>query len=213
MGKYQSSKLVFTNFISSILASVYTTSISIFLNKPINEVENYLYFYKITQFQVFVESNNIYNFILFLCYHSNYQFNLLADIVVVDFPNRVRRFEVNYSLLSIKLNIRIQVQISLRDFSPIPSVSSIFLSAVWIEREIWDMYGIYFFNHPDLRRILTDYNFEGFPLRKDFPLSGFVELQYDDINKKVVYGFLEVAQEFRFFSFSSPWQKYNLINP
>lgn len=139
--------------------------------------------------------------------HNALRFRSLMDIWGVDYPDREKRFEVNYQLLSIYLNIRIVLRLSIEEFSGVDSVSSIYSSAGWLEREVWDMYGVFFFENKDLRRILTDYGFQGHPLRKDFPLSGFMEVRYDDSEKRVVYEPLEVSQEFRSFNFSSPWEK------
>lgn len=133
------------------------------------------------------------------------QFRLLNDICVVDYPEKTNRFELSYNLLSIKCNIRIFIKTYTSAY--IASLSSIFNSSNWIERECWDMFGIFFINHPDLRRILTDYGFEGFPLRKDFPLTGYIEIRYDDEKANIVYEPLEMSQEYRFFNFTSPWEK------
>jgi NADH/F420H2 dehydrogenase subunit C len=133
------------------------------------------------------------------------QFKLLNDICVVDYPEKVTRFEINYNLLSVKYNFRLFI----KTFAPlyIQSLTYIYDSANWIERECWDMYGVFFINHPDLRRILTDYGFDGFPLRKDFPLTGYIEVRYDDEKSSIVYEPLEMSQEYRLFNFNSPWEK------
>lgn len=141
----------------------------------------------------------------FLRSHINLQFKTLISITAVDYPELSERFEVNYFLLSYKLNTRITVKVTTDDINPIPSATEVFSSANWYEREVWDLYGVFFSNHPDLRRILTDYGFEGFPFRKDFPQTGFVEVRYDDQKKYVVYEPLELTQEFRSFDFISPW--------
>jgi NADH dehydrogenase (ubiquinone) Fe-S protein 3 len=145
----------------------------------------------------------------FLKHHTNGQFDMLVDVTAVDFPEREKRFEVVYMLLSVKYNTRIIVKLSVDEVTPVPSVESIFPNAGWYERETWDMFGIFFQENQDLRRILTDYGFEGYPLRKDFPLSGYVECRYDDTQKRVVVEPLEMTQEFRLFDFSSPWEKIN----
>ena len=129
----------------------------------------------------------------------------LMDITAVDYPERAERFDVVYQLLSVTQNQRIRVKISVAEGEDVPSATSLFSSAGWLEREIWDMYGIYFCEHPDLRRILTDYGFQGHPLRKDFPLTGYVELRYDDELKRVVYEPVKLTQDFRRFDFMSPW--------
>ena len=128
------------------------------------------------------------------------------DVCGVDYPDRDERFEVVYNLLSLKHNFRVRVTLSCGEETPVPSVSSIFSSAGWWEREAWDLYGIYFSDHADLRRILTDYGFEGHPLRKDFPLSGHVEMRYDEVQKRVVYEPVSLPQDFRTFDFTSPWE-------
>ena len=145
-------------------------------------------------------------FLTFLKNHTNTQFKMLIDITAVDYPSRSSRFEVVYQLLSIHYNARIRVKMNVDELTPIESVSSLFPSANWFERETWDMFGICFLNHPDLRRILTDYGFEGHPLRKDFPVSGYVEFRYDDSKKRVISEPVELAQEFRYFDFVSPWE-------
>ena len=141
----------------------------------------------------------------FLKNHYALQFKTLISITAVDYPERKNRFEVNYFLLSYKLNRRIIIKVETDDITPINSISSIFSSANWYEREVWDLFGVFFSNHPDLRRILTDYGFEGFPFRKDFPQTGFVEIRYDDQKKYVIYEPIELSQEFRSFDFISPW--------
>lgn len=145
--------------------------------------------------------------IMFLKNHYKYQFKELVDICTVDFLNinKNKRFEINYIFLSIKYNFRIRIKLYVEEQEIINSLTNLYSSANWLERENWDMFGIYFSNHPDLRRILTDYGFEGFPFRKDFPLSGYIELRYDDEKRVVVYEALELAQEFRVFDFASPW--------
>ena len=142
----------------------------------------------------------------FLRDDSNCQCKCLMDVCGVDYPDRDERFEIVYNLLSLKHNIRVRVVLSCDEETPVPSVSSIFSSAGWWEREAWDLYGIYFSDHADLRRILTDYGFEGHPLRKDFPLTGHVEMRYDEVQKRVVYEPVSLPQEFRGFDFVSPWE-------
>jgi NADH-quinone oxidoreductase subunit C len=149
----------------------------------------------------------------FLRDDSNCLFKQLVDLCGVDYPDRPKRHEVVYNLLSISQNQRVRVKIATAEDVPVPSISGVFSAAGWFEREAWDLYGIFFSNHPDLRRILTDYGFEGHPLRKDFPLTGFVELRYDDEQKRVVYQPVKLAQEFRNFDFLSPWEGMNEILP
>ena len=140
-------------------------------------------------------------------------FKILADICGVDHPGREPRFDVVYHLLSMSLNQRIRVKVHADEVTPVPSITDLYSAAGWFERETWDMYGVMFSGHPDLRRILTDYGFEGHPLRKDFPLSGFVELRYDEAEKRVVYGPVTLPQEFRSFDFMSPWEGATQVLP
>lgn len=137
--------------------------------------------------------------------HINYQYSLLSCVSGVDMLNTNYRFAVVYDLLSVKFNSRIRVKTFLNESTSIPSAVPVFVNANWWEREVWDMFGIYFKNHPDMRRILTDYGFEGYPLRKDFPLSGYVEVRYDLTKKRISVESLELAQEFRSFSYDTPW--------
>lgn len=141
------------------------------------------------------------------------QFECLIDICGVDYPERAERFEVVYHLLSLRKNQRIRVKLSTDEDTPVPSVIEIFPAANWFEREAYDMYGILFANHPDLRRLLTDYGFQGYPLRKDFPLTGYVEVRYDDEQKRVVYEPVKLNQEFRRFDFESPWEGTTYVLP
>ena len=134
------------------------------------------------------------------------EFATLIDITAVDCPGREKRFDVVYHFLSMELNQRIRVKVALRDNEVIPSITETHPSADWFEREVFDMYGILFSGHPDLRRILTDYGFTGHPLRKDFPLTGFTEVRYDERHKRVVYEPVDLVQEFRQFDFLSPWE-------
>ena len=137
---------------------------------------------------------------------NNLNFNMLLDITAVDYPQRAKRFEIIYNLLSLKNHLRIRIKIFVNDNEIIPSISKLFKSANWYEREVWDMYGISFNEHPDLRRILTDYGFNGYPLRKDFPLTGHSEVRYSEGKKKVVYEPVKLDQEYRDFDFESPWE-------
>jgi len=135
------------------------------------------------------------------------------DICGVDYPAREKRFDVVYHLLSPRQNLRIRVKVAVAEDEPVPSACAVYPGADWFEREAWDMYGILFTGHPDLRRILTDYGFEGHPLRKDFPTTGFVEVRYDDSAKRVVYEPVELRQEFRNFDFLSPWEGTDYVLP
>ncbi|MEZ5799871.1 MAG: NADH-quinone oxidoreductase subunit C [Nitratireductor sp.] len=137
----------------------------------------------------------------------------IIDICGVDYPEREERFEVVYHLLSPRQNARIRVKVMTDETTPVPSVTGVFPGADWFERECWDMYGILFTGHPDLRRILTDYGFEGHPQRKDFPLTGYVEVRYDDEAKRVIYEPVELRQEFRNFDFLSPWEGTDYVLP
>jgi NADH-quinone oxidoreductase subunit C len=141
------------------------------------------------------------------------QFKLLSDLCGVDYPDRPERFEVVYNLLSLKLNRRIRVKVTTDEDNSVPSVTGVYRAAGWFEREAWDLFGIYFADHPDLRRLLTDYGFEGHPLRKDFPLTGYVEVRYDEDQKRVVYEPVRLTQEFRSFDFLSPWEGMNQVLP
>jgi len=140
-------------------------------------------------------------------------FKVMADLCGVDYPDRPERFEVVYNLLSLKLNQRIRVKVTSDEESLVPSITGVYSAAGWFEREAWDLYGIYFSDHPDLRRILTDYGFEGHPMRKDFPLTGYVEVRYDEEQKRVVYEPVKLKQEFRSFDFVSPWEGMSEILP
>jgi NADH-quinone oxidoreductase subunit C len=141
------------------------------------------------------------------------RFSLLCDICGVDYPNRPLRFDVVYNLLSMSLNQRIRIKVETDEEQPVPSAVGLYSSAGWWERETWDLFGIYFADNPDLRRILTDYGFDGHPLRKDFPLTGYVELRYDEEQKAVVYEPVRLQQEFRSFDFLSPWEGMDTILP
>jgi NADH-quinone oxidoreductase subunit C len=141
------------------------------------------------------------------------RFELLIDICGVDWPARARRFDVVYHLLSPRINQRIRVKVETDEVTPVPSAVAVFPAANWYEREAYDMYGILFAGHPDLRRLLTDYGFQGHPLRKDFPLTGYVEVRYDDEQKRVVNVAVKLRQEFRSFDFESPWEGPNYVLP
>lgn len=141
------------------------------------------------------------------------RFSTLIDITAVDYPGRAKRFDVVYHLLSLHQNQRVRIKAATGDETPVPSVINIYPAANWFEREIFDMFGILFSDHPDLRRLLTDYGFTGHPLRKDFPLTGYVEVRYDEEQKRVVYEPVELAQEFRNFDALSPWEGAKYILP
>jgi NADH/F420H2 dehydrogenase subunit C len=154
---------------------------------------------------LYIKKNNIKFLLNFLKNHYALQFKTLISITAVDYPQKKKRFEINYFLLSYLLNIRIIVKIVTDDITPLDSINLIYPSSSWYEREVWDLFGVFFSDHNDLRRILTDYGFEGYPFRKDFPQSGFLEVRYDDEKKYVLYEPLEISQEFRFFDFTTPW--------
>ena len=160
-----------------------------------------------------ITAQHIANTLKLLRDDTRCQFAVLIDICGVDYPEREKRFEVVYHLLSPRLNQRIRVKTSTDEATPIASVNDIFPAANWYEREAYDMFGIRFSGHPDLRRLLTDYGFQGYPLRKDFPLTGFVEVRYDDDAKRVVYEPVKLTQEFRNFDFESPWEGPNYVLP
>lgn len=143
--------------------------------------------------------------VYFFKYHTNCQYKIISDITAVDYVNRKDRFEIIYNLLSIRFNTRIRIKIIINELQSINSITSIYKGASWFEREIWDMFGIFFYNHPELRRILTDYGFEGYPLRKDFPLSGYLEVYYNELKKRVVYEPIQLSQKYRLFNYNNPW--------
>jgi NADH-quinone oxidoreductase subunit C len=152
-------------------------------------------------------------FVAWLRTDPNCRFTTLIDITAVDWPSREARFDVVYHFLSMHLNQRIRVKAAVREDELVPSITAEFPAADWYEREVFDMYGILFAGHPDLRRILTDYGFRGYPLRKDFPTTGYVELRYDEEQKRVVYEPVRLTQEYRLFDFLSPWEGADYILP
>ena len=163
--------------------------------------------------EIFIEANetNLVEVIQFLKSNDSCKFRQLIDIAAVDYPEEEKRFQLVYLFLSHENNLRIKLMIKFDINQIIPSITKIFPSANWMEREVFDMYGIKFKNHPDLRRILTDYNFKGHPLRKDFPLTGFNEVRYSEKDKKVVYEPVKLEQNYRNFDFESPWEGTNYI--
>ncbi|MDC0052112.1 NADH-quinone oxidoreductase subunit C [bacterium] len=164
--------------------------------------------------QLFIDINieNLSSIILFLKTNDKCRFKQLIDITAVDYPANEKRFKLIYLLLSHENNLRIVVNIQVEDKVVIPSITKIFPSANWMEREVFDMYGISFKDHPDLRRILTDYGFEGYPLRKDFPLTGHTEVRYNEEKKKVISEPVKLEQNYRNFDFESPWEGTKYIN-
>ncbi|AEI88439.1 MAG: NADH-quinone oxidoreductase subunit C [Candidatus Midichloria mitochondrii] len=157
--------------------------------------------------------NFLRDFLVFLKTNEKFSFQVLTDLCGVDYPDREDRFQVVYNLLSLTSNLRLTIKINAKEDQLVPSVCDIYSAANWYEREAWDMYGIYFSGHPDLRRILTDYGFIGHPMRKDFPLTGFSEVRYDIEKKKVIYEKVKLTQDFRSFDFASPWEGTDYILP
>ena len=163
------------------------------------------------QLQISISTNQILDVVDFIKNDEACEFRQITDIAGVDFPDRQKRFEVIYHFLSFKHNSRLRIKIIIGEDESIPSITSIFPAANWFEREAFDMYGIQFKDHPDLRRILTDYGFEGYPLRKDFPLSGNVEIRYDEIDKKIIHEPVNLQQDFRSFDIQSPWERTSYL--
>ena len=163
------------------------------------------------QLQISISTNQILDVVDFIKNDEACEFRQITDIAGVDFPDRQKRFEVIYHFLSFKHNSRLRIKIIIGEDESIPSITTIFPAANWFEREAFDMYGIQFKDHPDLRRILTDYGFEGYPLRKDFPLSGNVEIRYDEIDKKIIHEPVNLQQDFRSFDIQSPWERTNYL--
>lgn len=153
-----------------------------------------------------VGTTNLRKLCRFLRDDTQCQFKQATDICGVDYPEREKRFEIVYNLLSYKHNLRCRVKVMADEDTLVPSVVDLWPTANWYEREVWDMYGVFFSDHPDLRRLLTDYGFDGHPQRRDFPLTGYVELRYDDEQRRVVYEPVKLTQEFRGFDFMSPWE-------
>ena len=172
-----------------------------------NEINKHLTFYKNDHYLgIHVKSEEVYSLIKKLKNIEKLKFNQLIDITAVDYPSNSLRFEIIYILLSMVLNKRVVVKTFLGESEGIESITTIHKSADWYERECYDLFGIQFLNHPDLRRIMTDYNFEGHPLRKDFPLTGHTEVRYDNLEKKVIYEPVKLTQEYRNFDYMSPWE-------
>ena len=163
------------------------------------------------QLQISISADQILDVVDFIKNDEACEFRQITDIAGVDFPDRQKRFDVIYHFLSFKHNSRLRIKIIIGEDESISSITSIFPAANWFEREAFDMYGIQFKDHPDLRRILTDYGFEGYPLRKDFPLSGNVEIRYDEIDKKIIHEPVNLQQDFRSFDIQSPWERTNYL--
>lgn len=157
------------------------------------------------QLFIYTSPHYIRELCLFLRDNTNCLFKVLVDIIGVDYLGRTKRFEVCYTLLSLTFNSRVIIKVNVDELNHVPSITCLFRNANWFEREVWDLYGIMFIYHPDLRRILTDYGFKGFPLRKDFPLSGYSEMVYDVVTEHVQYKPIKLIQEFRAFNYKTPW--------
>jgi NADH-quinone oxidoreductase subunit C len=160
-----------------------------------------------------VTPSNIADLVEWLRTDANCRFSTLVDITGVDYPSRSKRFDVVYHFLSMYQNQRIRLRVSLREDEMVPSITNVHPSANWFEREVFDMFGIIFSGHPDMRRILTDYGFRGYPLRKDFPTTGYTEVRYDEVQKRVVYEPVSLVQEYRQFDFMSPWEGAKYVLP
>jgi NADH-quinone oxidoreductase subunit C len=165
------------------------------------------------ELNVDVAPSQLVAFVDFLKTDQSCQFSSLVDITAVDYPGRAKRFDVVYHFLSMYQNHRIRLRVSIREEEMVPSIIEVHPSANWFEREVFDMFGILFSGHPDLRRILTDYGFRGYPLRKDFPTTGYTEVRYDEAQKRVVYEPVKLVQEYRQFDFMSPWEGAEYILP
>ena len=166
-------------------------------------VENISFFNN--EFTLSVKSCYVFSVLKFLKQHTHCQFNVLVSVTAVDYLHQLNRFELNYDLLSLIFNNRLRIKVYLDELELVESCEHLYKAASWYECEVWDMFGIYFTNHSNLKRILTDYGFEGYPLRKDFPLCGFIEIKYNELHKRIVTNSIELSQEYRTFNFLSPW--------
>jgi NADH:ubiquinone oxidoreductase subunit C len=184
-----------------------------YVNSLVSKIPKYIVHVQIEKNMIYLSTSesHLLSLFLFLQNHVATQYAILVDITAVDKFRGRKRFELFYFLRSVAFNNVLGIRVLTDGFSSVPSCTLVYNGAGWLEREVWDMFGIAFANHADLRRILTDYGFQGFPLRKDFPLTGFVEVRYDDETKRVIYDALELAQEFRFFDFQSPWQNSEFL--
>lgn len=156
-----------------------------------------------------IQTNLLNEIVTIFKNHFKYQFKVLTCVSGVDYPENLYRFQIVYELLSVKYNSRIRLKVLVDELTPVNSIENIFPAATWWECEVWDMFGVFFLNQHNLTRLLTDYGFQGYPLRKDFPLSGFTESRYNSTKNRVVYENLELAQEYRTFEFISPWENFN----
>ena len=175
------------------------------INSELNTKINSTYI-KHNELRLNVDPGDIMEVVLFLKNNPSTKFRQLIDVTAVDYPNSEKRFRLVYLLLSLENNKRISIDYYIKENDLVSSITAVFPSANWMEREVFDMYGINFKDHPDLRRILTDYGFEGYPLRKDFPLTGNVEVRYDEMEKKVIYEPVKLQQDYRNFDTQSPWE-------
>lgn len=187
-----------------------------FISKNLKDLFNMLPISKIRlnkdEISIYINKSDILFCLFFLKNNTQYQFKILSHISGIDYPNKKNRFVLVYELLSVRFNTRIRIKTTTNEIEPIDSIESIYLAANWFESETWDMYGIFFLNHSNLTRLLTDYGFEGYPLRKDFPLTGFVETSYDYKRKRIIQEKVELSQEFRAFKFNSPWNSIEIKN-
>ena len=187
---------------------------NLFIVENLKKITKLLPILKIQIYQkeisLIVNKSHLLIILFFFKNHINYQFKVLTCISGVDYPSNKHRFKIVYDLLSVRYNIRIRIKILTDELMPIESCGNIFKAAQWYESEIWDMFGVFFSNHNHLTRLLTDYGFEGYPLRKDFPLSGFIETSYDYTKKRVANERVELSQEYRAFKFTSPWENIEL---
>lgn len=199
----------FTKFILKV--QIFDLSLQ---NFSIIDLKNFLLYENFNRFElyIYVKKEGLISILTYLKNHTNLQFTTLIDLTCIDNIEKKNRFCLVYNLLSYKFNFRIKVCVEISEMETVPSIVNLYNASNWLEREVWDMFGIFFSNHPDLRRILTDYGFSGFPLRKDFPLTGYLEVRYNDEKKRIVYENLELAQEFRFFNFISPWEQISNKN-
>jgi NADH-quinone oxidoreductase subunit C len=193
---------------SDIVETVDTTEPKEQLPEFIEQLSSYILEHYVLKGEMIIaiKPSAIIPVLTFLRDNENTRFTQLMDVTAVDFPERPERFELVYQLLSLKYNQRLRIKLRTNESAPVPSVVPVFSTAGWFEREVWDMYGIMFAGHPDHRRILTDYGFDGHPLRKDFPLTGYVEVRYDPELKRVVYEPVQLTQDFRNFDNLSPWE-------
>lgn len=189
-------KTLFYNY-GNFLQQIFPTSLGYYIND---------------EFCFKIPYKKIKRIIFFLKKNTNSQYHIISDICAADYPEKKNRFEIIYNLLSIIYNSRLTITTSVNETSPIESITAFFYGSSWWEREIWDMFGIFFINHPDLRRIITDYGFKGHPLRKDFPLTGFVEVRYSDVIKRVIFDKVSLMQDYRIFYFENNWNTNNSLH-